>query len=593
MNLTVNLLLMVILFLAVVVALYSVFGAPRCDSLANVTAMQLKMTIDDVTDSNFPYWNEADSVPPDATYYEKVPIRLCQEQGEYSFIQAFFGGIPEYQIYFEKFPESGGGAWSEAYPWSGGSGGFLVFWGAMKGVTALYHAGKYVVYGKAKAAWIAGKYMKRLSLSLSDVNRELIETVSDPVAFNKILKNKLRAAKYFEEFKGVTVVRVLKEYEAEVTVDAYRKAGFLAKKELLEVGKDDFQLVISKELVDITVPQLDSAGNKIKDLPLFVKYEGEKIVEATVETAEKSANQLTKEGYEKLQQKPTDIFRSYLDMVSPEESTELKKIFALEDEIGAQVSKLKTLGNKISKTRYFIKNFKPEITRHSKTLTALKTAGYKVDNTQMLPESVTAWQLTIKEITKDPNLYDNLIKPEISLKTRAADKLRIKLGLKTADQITSKHVATYASKLEKELSGFAFIPNDLKYNVHRIAIETLKEDATKSAYDIALKVENQLPDLYGDLGKLEVDRIINNEVMKHADELVVNRINFETKVNLEYMKSVSEGLNSVNKETKEAAAKELGVLVGFLEQNTATLPVTFQSALAKGVKRESKKIIHH
>ncbi len=129
----------IVIFMIIAYTFIDIFGTPSCQSLANQTAQQLRFAINEVADgtnvlpfqTNDPSFNE----PSDSKYYTTVPIRLCQQYGTYSFFQSFLGGMPEYQIYYEKFPEGGGGSWNEAYPWSGGAASSLVFWGAMRGVT--------------------------------------------------------------------------------------------------------------------------------------------------------------------------------------------------------------------------------------------------------------------------------------------------------------------------------------------------------------------------------------------------------------------------------------------------------------------------
>jgi ASC-1-like (ASCH) protein len=131
------------------------FGAPTCASLANQTALQLKFAINEVADDSFPIFTPNDpslDEPTDSRYYTTVPIRLCQKYGTFDFFRQFLGGMPEYQIYYEHFPEGGGGIWNEAYPWSGGAGSTLLFWGAMRGIA---FAGK--IAGKLTKIYIGWK----------------------------------------------------------------------------------------------------------------------------------------------------------------------------------------------------------------------------------------------------------------------------------------------------------------------------------------------------------------------------------------------------------------------------------------------------
>ena len=134
-------LLSIVVFVITALILYKILGSPDCDSMANQTAFQLKLAIDEVakdpSEGGPPFYRDGD-VPENPVYYKVAPIRLCQQYGEYSYLKSFMGGEPEYKIYYEIFPEGffkgGAGMWSENYPWSGSAASTFVFWGAMRGV---------------------------------------------------------------------------------------------------------------------------------------------------------------------------------------------------------------------------------------------------------------------------------------------------------------------------------------------------------------------------------------------------------------------------------------------------------------------------
>ncbi len=152
--------LTVFIFIVIALLFVSIFGVPSCESLANQTALQLREAINIVANDDFPTYSPSDpnyDEPSRSLYYETVPIRLCQKHGTYSYISAFLGGgMPEWQIYYEHFPEMGGGAWNEAYPWSGGAASTFVFWAAFRGAEvakglAKYLVGTYYAYKATKA----------------------------------------------------------------------------------------------------------------------------------------------------------------------------------------------------------------------------------------------------------------------------------------------------------------------------------------------------------------------------------------------------------------------------------------------------------
>jgi len=579
----INILMMLVVFLIVAFALFTIFGAPQCDYKANQTALYLTQAINEIADSKTPYFNAANparDIPDDPTLFRTAPITLCQQTGATSFIQAFMGGSPEYQVYFEHFPESGGGLWTEAYPWSGGASSMLVFWGALRtGIVGFKYAGKYILTGKLFATTAVLKLVKSITEN-SRINK-VMKVFANNEELQKMINTDLKGlAKDIESRKGLVLLTTLKNKEAQTAIDAMREGKLLATKETdVLVGKDAagrYKLILSDQLIDVKIPKINDAGEIVDYETLYVKYENGNIVDATTKA---------EEGFTKLQVKPTDVFKDYLDMISPEEANSLREIYGFADEFPPGL--LDRLGNKVKDTNLWRKVFQPVLDAKSKFLTSIDALGYNVKIVKM-PRSVRAWSAALKDIIYDQELYDKFIKPEISVKSRVADKIRLSLGLKSTEEITQLHVLQYANKVEKEMSGFMFIPKDLKYNVHTVATEFLIGDGTRTAEELASItsddviniVKQQLPDLYNKLGDEEVRRIIDKEVMSHIDELSKynNPINFEEKVNLEYMKSIKDD-------------EELGVFLGFLEQNTATLPSTYGSAIMTGSKREIKKLL--
>lgn len=136
----ISIVITIVIFMIIAYVFIGIFGAPSCAHLANQTALQLKFAINEVADDSFPSFdpkNPKFTEPTNSYYYTSVPIRLCQQYGTQAFFMSFFGGMPEYQIYYEHFPEGGGGMWNEAYPWSGGAATSFIFWAGMRGVVTV------------------------------------------------------------------------------------------------------------------------------------------------------------------------------------------------------------------------------------------------------------------------------------------------------------------------------------------------------------------------------------------------------------------------------------------------------------------------
>jgi len=136
----ISIVITIVIFMIIAYVFIGIFGVPSCAHLANQTALQLKFAINEVADDSFPSFEPEDpkfTEPTNSYYYSPVPIRLCQQYGTQAFFMSFLGGMPEYQIYYEHFPEGGGGMWNEAYPWSGGAATSFIFWAGMRGVVTV------------------------------------------------------------------------------------------------------------------------------------------------------------------------------------------------------------------------------------------------------------------------------------------------------------------------------------------------------------------------------------------------------------------------------------------------------------------------
>jgi len=186
-DLAIDMVITVIIFFIIAFAFVAIFGAPTCESAANQTAVDLKNAINEVVENRSSF-NPADTgltEPNDPMYYTTVPIRLCQQHTMIShWILQFAGGMPEYQIYYEHFPE-GGWLWNEAYPWSGGAMSTLIFWGAMRGVSVLGQ-----IAGKLTTVYLGFKAMQFVN-QMSDVGRSVEEYVAaqqDIFTFNLLVK---------------------------------------------------------------------------------------------------------------------------------------------------------------------------------------------------------------------------------------------------------------------------------------------------------------------------------------------------------------------------------------------------------------------
>lgn len=264
-------------------AFIKTLGTPDCVSMANQTAQQLSLAINEVADGTnvlpFQTDNPSSNEPTDSKYYTTVPIRLCQQYGTYNFFLTFLGGMPEYQIYYEKFPEGGGGMWNEAYPWSGGAASSLVFWAGMRGVTlglkGLWSLTK--IYQGWKAMQLAYK-----GLDLAEERVSFLQYLTHSSDFQNLIADKV------DEFvtKGrlvSTLVDKIGEEDSTKILSYLSDAGFI-ETQTDALGNINYyavgdKLVIRNDLIPATVVERvqDSSGNWMetpKKIAVLVQPDG-------------------------------------------------------------------------------------------------------------------------------------------------------------------------------------------------------------------------------------------------------------------------------------------------------------------------------
>lgn len=576
----------IIIFLALAVALYFIFGAPNCDALANTTAIALRDNINLVAADDFPAYGGGD-VPANPAYYKTAPITLCQEHGVFSYIDSFFGGMPEYQIYFETFPEGmfsgGAGMWMESYPWSGGAAGTLAFWGVMRGAGALWKAGKAVAMGKINNAWVMVSWMRKTATYVSKTNRnKILNTFRNPAELAKIVEQAPEElAKRIQKREGLAFVETFSRADAINTADALRSAGWLATKEGDVALTKDGKLILSATKVDVTIPVRTDTGDII-ERRLLVKYDSKgNIVEAMAEPTTGAPG-----GWSTIKTSPADAFKDYINgLANPDEAKLLRAIYALPEDVDVSLW-VRLRDFKISETAFYNKWFKN--TRLTKFVNQIKTVGYNVEVTTMPPESVQAWGLTLEAAARDKELYDSIIKPTLGMKTKIKDKIMTKFHLTSPEQIQALHVAKFARDTMDEIGGVAFIPKDSGYNIYRLAIEDIR--TTGNYLDpntLATEIGEKLPDVKNYFTPSELESIVLkiNEQWKIAGK--TTGAEFEAAANRLYLEEIMAGLK--DPKTKEKAAKELACVLGFLEQNKDTVPVPIPTQFGR---LEAKRIIY-
>jgi hypothetical protein len=270
MRTVIDFLLLIVFLLVIVGSLFLIFGSIECDSLANQTAYNLKLAIDEVakdeSDGGPPFYF-GDGVPESPFYYRVAPIRLCQQHGEYSYVRSFMGGEPDYKIYYEKFPEgffSGGSwLWAENYPWSGSAASSFVFWGAMRGVTIGLKAISYV---NAIGLWKGSKMVKSVFADVSDTRaRDFLTALRDPDLFAQ----RVGLTDFLLEDSDINkLVEGLAKQDAESIINGFKKAGFLQTDPAGNLLIVNNRLVVSSDDIPVSIieklEQPDGTFNIVK-----------------------------------------------------------------------------------------------------------------------------------------------------------------------------------------------------------------------------------------------------------------------------------------------------------------------------------------
>ncbi len=273
----------IVIFVAFFLALYNIVGAPQCDALANQTAFALQQEISRVASPDFPIYHGS-GVP--LKEYATVPIRLCQQfkgilpETAGAFQTAFFGGIPQYMIYYEKFPESSWAlGWNEAYPWSGGAAGNLVFYGVVRyGIPAVAKAGKYLTFGAVTIPYSIAKFTGKSIFKVKNLLSKKKATLFLTEEIDDIIKNKGLTKDTF----GQIIFRSAAEKEHE----SLRQAGIVS-------GIKDGKLVLSK----LTIKEESESNTLLKEVfsQLTPEEQGEVGAKTYADVFESFRNTLQKE----------------------------------------------------------------------------------------------------------------------------------------------------------------------------------------------------------------------------------------------------------------------------------------------------------
>jgi hypothetical protein len=629
-----SILLSLVVAVIIIGSLFLILGSPKCDALANTTVYQLKTHIDEVAQNNFYSWDNG-GVPPDeeTSYYTTAPIMLCQDKG-ISYLETLLGTTlePQYKIYYEMFPEGGGGLWTEAYPWGGGAAATLRMWAFFRIGTGVFEmAAKYLTHGGellylTKKLASVGKALKEYFTEteldeVAKIAEETGEHILDPLA-------KKDTARLF--------VTELKIGEAAKNVEEGVQEGVYVKLVNGEAAISNGRLIISETKRDLLIPveRFENGVLKTDLVPVYAKIENGEITEIiTLDKYAKASDPVlaaTLDGYEPLKVSPADVYKEYLDTIPESERDIYKSIYVTESDAGGIVESIK---GKITESGFYNEYFKPTTDRLIKFVKSIETAGYRTEITMIMPEEVNGMKLGVIKALDDPDVANMLLR-----QSDFKDMVAKALG-KSSEEIDATYVKEFLNGFK--LNGMVFIPDGSDFEVFSSSIKTIV-DATKNnelnliadesevfynslggrivphdltspltpdniagvivgeaagdpeKYKIIQDMAKTLDISEDDAAKRAYSYVYNQIFPEYKNELTLNTINsagmYSNSID-EYLKELAQKYNSGD----ENAAVQLANFLGFVEQNKGTLPASIRTPAGMAAdyfKKQGKKMVY-
>jgi len=593
----INLLVGIAVFIIFLTALFLIFGTPQCDSLANQTAYSLKLAIDEVASNSVRTWTE-DGVPPnnEPSYYRTAPVLLCQEKG-IGLLESFFGSEPQYKIYHERFPEGGGGIWTEAYPWSGGAASTLKFWAAIRIGTGAFKLGaKYLTWAGefstffSKLKWIGMKIKNWLFEA--DYLDEIVKMARESDELMDIGSTKPAT--------GVAdwLITAGKRGEAAMNIDEAARAGIIVD------GYDDVgkRYVISKTPVAVELPVEFYEDGKLTTYysQVFVQKDAAgNIIDMTTDI---------NKGWPALEVSPQEMYKGWLETLGSNQRKLYEEIFVTADEI--DISLLTKIKGKIHDSNFYQHFFQPVEDGLKEFVARIKTLGYRVDHTIATTKKIVGIKLGVIDAVDDADVAEMLLRQD-----GIRDRIARALG-KSADEIHAGHVKQFLDTFE--LNGLAFVGKGTDIEVTSLAINKILEasengivltrdglfnaivnDPTGKGGEIVQDMSTLLgltsAEANTRVGEI-VDKIFPSYSPSGAtfDEIIAigkNEVGLTSGFTEEYLKYLKDGWKAGD----ESAAINLGNFVGFVEQNKGALPMkirTHKGFAFDYFKAEASKIIY-
>jgi hypothetical protein len=591
-DIPISVLITVIVFVIFLAALFLIFGTPQCDSMANQTAYSLKIAMDNVALDSFPMW-DGDDVPSDSdyAYYQTASIRLCQEQGT-TFWDSFFGRPPEYQIYYEIFPE-GGWSWNEAYPWSGGAAGTLKFWAAMRIGTGIWKLGSKLYYSRAALLGTAANMGKAgFDIAKEKILKTQLEEVLE--SLQKYSDDAVEAVSTTARRPAEILTEIRKLYEADQLYDTMRRLGYITD-EVDETGR----FILKDEDIIMKIPIKNVDGTTTEEVLYVLKENGDITDMATLDKWNGDLSAARDAGFEEFKASPREIYEDYLDSISEGQRAALEEQFALTPK-GIKQNIL-DIPDKLKGTSWYQKNFQPVVDKMKSYIKRLDTAGLDVNNVNTNGKGII---FGVEAILQDNNVgeywYQKIIKDE-----SLVGKIKSTLRLASKEEVTRENVYRYLAMIGENFNGYVFIPKELKWRINEVAINVLSKNLddsvqlTGEGLKSAIKnfADVEAPDLIEDLAGGDaqrfysiVDDVVDKEVAGHTASFFASKD--KTLLTRDVFVSHMGNAKNLIDAGDEEGLKELGLMLGTVEQNKNSLPLTYESIGVEGVKANFKKVVY-
>lgn len=626
----IGMLLSVVIFAICAGIMLLIFSSPKCESLANTTAYNLKVAIDEVSSSNFNTWSSSGEVPSDGDvdYYRTVPIRLCQDKG-ISYLETILGTTlePQYKIYYERFPEGGGGTWTEAYPWSGGAAASLRIWAYMRAAT---FAAKFVSAISSATIFAEGAKYSGFMDMLGGLGHSIrlavfgpgMEEEGDRVA--NILLDELGedGAKQMADTSAYWIIKQIKGEEYLFTVDEAMSYG------IIDGVDDSGKIVISNTPVEVMIPDPASYvnGEPTSFVPMYAKYDSAgHILDMTTDSSV-----LGQPGWDNLKVNPSEMYNDYLASLSEKDQEIMNQIYTTESDIPF----LHYISRKITGTEFYQNYLQPLEDKLDSFVQTIGDAGYSIDRTVVPPGSSPGVKLAFIDAFYDLDtvtLEDgtlaykgDLFADEFLAQPGVKDKIRLALGLASDEVVTKEQLVKALQDIDFE--GMVFLPDDLEYGVHQAAINKIVSlsktggsytgpDAVKAlfrdamGYDLdtgaivdadSYKIIQSIAKSEGiteTAARTQAYAFINYDVWDAYEGNLARgsdatRLTENVMTNYLAGTSGTTGLIERLGNGEQSADEQVGLLVGTLEQNKGEMPMTPVGYSKKYVGAEVKKIIY-